>query len=283
MLKTSNLLKYLLALCAFSYAVMCAFTLQAQRSQQPQRSSGPRVIKTEKPDLGKIRSETLNPKSPFYFPKLKKKYEKRDTVMTPEEFRYFYLGYMFQEDYDPYRRTQYDDKTDELKKKTKHTKEEVDTLIKYAELSLEDNPFDLRHMSFLVHALREKEKSYRAKIWEFRLENLLAAIKSTGTGEDVDNAWYVITPMHEYDMVQLLGYEATDVDFNTYPGYDILMVSPEEETARRLKNRVADKFFFNVMIPTEQFELKHPEGLEEDEEEATEGEGAGDPDDLPAQ
>ena len=203
--------------------------------------------------------------------------------MTPEEFRYFYLGYMFQEDYDPYRRTQYDDKTDELKKKTRHTKEEVDTLIKYAELSLEDNPFDLRHMSFLVHALREKEKSYRAKIWEFRLENLLAAIKSTGTGEDVDNAWYVITPMHEYDMVQLLGYEATDVDFNTYPGYDILMVSPEEETARRLKNRVADKFFFNVMIPTEQFELKHPEGLEEDEEEAVEGEAAGDPDDLPAQ
>ena len=156
-------------------------------------------------------------------------------------------------------------------------------MIKYAELSLEDNPFDLRHMSFLVHALREKEKSYRAKIWEFRLENLLAAIKSTGTGEDVDNAWYVITPMHEYDMVQLLGYEATDVDFNTYPGYDILMVSPEEETGRRLKNRVADKFFFNVMIPTEQFELKHPEGLEEDEEEATEGEGAGDPDDLPSQ
>lgn len=279
MLKTSNLLKYLLALCA----VACTFTLSAQRSQQQQRSSGPRVIKTEKPDLGKIRSETLNPKSPFYFPKLKKKYEKRDTVMTPEEFRYFYLGYMFQEDYDPYRRTQYDDKTDELKKKTKHTKEEVDTLIKYAELSLEDNPFDLRHMSFLVHALREKEKSYRAKIWEFRLENLLAAIKSTGTGEDVDNAWYVITPMHEYDMVQLLGYEATDVDFNTYPGYDILMVSPEEETARRLKNRVADKFFFNVMIPTEQFELKHPEGLEEDEEEAVEGEAAGDPDDLPAQ
>lgn len=279
MLKTSNLLKYLLILCAMA----CVFTLSAQRSQQQQRSSGPRVIKTEKPDLGKIRSETLNPKSHFYFPKLKKKYEKRDTVMTPEEFRYFYLGYMFQEDYDPYRRTQYDDKTDELKKKTKHTKEEVDTLIKYAELSLEDNPFDLRHMSFLVHALREKEKSYRAKIWEFRLENLLAAIKSTGTGEDVDNAWYVITPMHEYDMVQLLGYEATDVDFNTYPGYDILMVSPEEETARRLKNRVADKFFFNVMIPTEQFELKHPEGLEEDEEEAGEGEAAGDPDDLPAQ
>ena len=51
MLKTSNLLKYLLALCAVSYAVMCAFTLQAQRSQQPQRSSGPRVIKTEKPDF----------------------------------------------------------------------------------------------------------------------------------------------------------------------------------------------------------------------------------------
>ncbi|HBC21344.1 MAG TPA: hypothetical protein DC009_04510, partial [Porphyromonadaceae bacterium] len=111
------------------------------------------------------------------------------------------------------------------------------------------------------------------------------AIKSTGTGEDVENAWYVIYPAHEYDMVQLLGYNAVAVDFEQYPGYDILKVEPEEETARRLKNKVADKFFFNMVIPTEQFELKHPEDADDDEEEAAAvpAEEEEDPDNAPAQ
>ena len=141
------------------------------------------------------------------------KYTRNDTTMTNEEYRNFYLGYMFQEDYDPYRISPYSGVTDELRMKATHTKEEIDTIRKYAELSLRDNPFDLRQMSFLVHVLKEKRKDMSAKIWEYRLEHLLGAIKSTGTGEDIENAWYVIYPMHEYDMVQLLGYEATDAKY----------------------------------------------------------------------
>ncbi len=266
-----NLLFLLLSLI-LTGAVSSAASAQSRRPAPAKKT-----IKVERPDLDEIKRATLDPKSKFYFPKLFKRYEKNDTVMTNEEYRYLYLGYMFQEDYDPYRESLYDEKTAPLKTKSKHTCQEQDTLIKYAELSLEDNPFDLRHMSFLVHALKEKQKSYRAKFWEYRLENLLAAIKSTGTGEDADNAWYVIYPAHEYDMVQLLGYNAVDVDFESHPGYDILKVEPEDETARRSHNRVADKFFFNVIIPTEQFELKHPEdlGAEEIVEE--------DVDDIPAE
>lgn len=269
----------------YTFAISLLIALVALQSPAQTRKApanpGKKTIKVEVPDLNKIRQETLNPKSQFYFPKLMKRFQKNDTVMTNEEYRYLYLGYMFQEDYDPYRVSPYDEKTAPLKSKSVHTRQEVDTLIKYAELSLDDNPFDLRHMSFLVHALKEKQKTYRAKFWEYRLENLLAAIKSTGTGEDVDHAWYVIYPGHEYDMVQLLGYNAVDVDFETYPGYDILMVEPESETSRRQKGKIADKFYFNVVIPTEQFELKHPEELD--------GSGADDevieidPDDMPAE
>lgn len=251
----------------------------AAQSAAP-KNAGKKTIKVEKPDLRKIKAETLNPKSPFYFPKLMKKYEKNDTVMTNEEYRYLYLGYMFQEDYDPYRESLYDEKTAPLRTKSKHSKQEVDTLIKYAELSLYDNPFDLRHMSFLVHALKEKDKKYRARFWEYRLENLLAAIKSTGTGEDAANAWYVIYPAHEYDMVQLLGYNAVDVDFESNPGYDILKVEPDGSTARRGKSN--DRFYFNVIIPTEQFELKHPEDLE-DVGDSSEQEEEIDPDEMLAQ
>ena len=122
--------------------------------QRDDNAASKRKIKVEKPDLKAIRNATLDPESPYYFPRLKAKYEINDTTMTSEEFRNFYLGYMFQEDYDPYRVSPYSGKTDDLRAKPTHTREEIDTIIKYAQLSLEDNPLDLRQMSFLIHVLK---------------------------------------------------------------------------------------------------------------------------------
>lgn len=220
-----------------------------------------RKITVSKPDLEEIRSSTLNPQSPYYFPKLMRKYENNDTTMTNDEYRHFYLGYMFQEDFDPYRVSPYANITDDLRMKATHTKEEIDTIRKYAQLALADNPFDLRQMSFLVHVLKEKRKDMTAKIWEYRLEHLLGAIKSTGTGENVENAWFVIYPMHEYDMVQLLGYEAVDAKF-IEPGYDYLKVIPDESNKTK-RDKSAQGFYFNIITPQEQYVLKHPDELEE--------------------
>ncbi|MDE6576562.1 MAG: DUF4919 domain-containing protein [Muribaculaceae bacterium] len=275
---TKKIFKYIpiFLLAAAAYVVPVSY---AQSRVPTAAAASKRKIKVEKPDLEKIKETTLDPSSQFYFPKLMAKYTRNDTTMTNEEYRYFYLGYMFQEDYDPYRTSPYSGVTDELRAKTSHTKEEIDTIRKYAELSLRDNPFDLRQMSFLVHVLKEKRKDMSAKIWEYRLEHLLGAIKSTGTGEDIDNAWYVIYPMHEYDMVQLMGYEATDADF-IEPGYDYLTVAPEPETAKRLRDKVAKGFYFNIEVPTAQYELKHPDEVaasEEDEVPET------NPDEVPAE
>lgn len=253
------------------------------------KTDSKRKIVVEKPDLDEIRRITLDPQSKFYFPKLKKKYEVNDTTMTPEEFRNFYLGYMFQEDFDPYRVSPYSNKTDDLRSKPSHTKEEIDTITKYAQLALQDNPFDLRQMSFLVHVLKEKRKDMRAKIWEYRLEHLLGAIKSTGTGDSVENAWFVMYPEHEYDMVQLLGYEAVDAQF-IEPGYDYLAVQPDETDTRK-RDKSAKGFYFNVIVPQQQYELKHPEEITGTDDDAVRTEPTAvkeepeeiDPDDLPAE
>lgn len=217
-------------------------------------------ITVDKPDLEEIRISTLDPKNNYYFPKLMAKFERNDTTMKPDEYRYLYLGYMFQEDYDPYRLSPYSEVTDSLRRKGELDKNERAMLREYAEKALKDNPFDLRQMSLLVHALKESKKFMSAKIWEYRLEHLLAAIKSTGTGEDEENAWYVIYPMHEYDMVQLLGYEAVDVEY-IEPGYDHLLVEPDGSVNHR---KPASGFYFNVQVPQQQYMLKY------DEEEATE-------------
>ncbi len=246
-------------------------------TRQQEEARKRRKITVEKPDMELIKQMTLDPKSEFYFPKLMAKYNRNDTTMTQEEYRNLYLGYIFQEDYDPYRTSPYSGVTDELREKKTHSKEEIDTIKKYAELTLRDNPFDLRQMSFLVHVLKERRKDMSAKIWEYRLEHLLGAIKSTGTGEDMENAFYVIYPMHEYDLIQLLGYEATDVDF-IEPGYDYLTVRPSEEGAKRLRDKVQPGFYFNVEFLTNAYEDKHPEILNEPEDPTLTN-----PDDLPAE
>ncbi len=248
------------------------------------KKSSKRQVTVERPDLEAIRVATLDPSNPMYFPKLMKKFNRNDTTMTADEFRHLYLGYMFQEDYDPYRESPYSSITDSYRNKTSHSKEEIDTIRKYAELTLLDNPFDLRQMSFLVHVLKERRKDMSAKIWEYRLEHLLGAIKSTGTGENEENAWFVIYPAHEYDMVQLMGYHAVDADF-IEPGFDYLMVEPEEETARRLRDKVQKGFFFDVRQIHQQYELKHPEDGDDEEavESSEEDVSEEDPDDIPAE
>lgn len=269
-----------------SYASTSAAAEATALDQQPARTAvrpvsaanSKRKIKVAKPDLDSIRQRTLDPRSPRYFPKLMAKYNRNDTTMTTEEYRDLYLGYMFQEDYDPYRTSIYAGQTNDLRLKATHTKEEIDTIRKYAELALKDNPFDLRQMAFLVHVLKEKRKDMSAKIWEYRLEHLLGAIKSTGTGEDTENAWYVIYPVHEYDLIQVLGYEATDAAF-LEPGYDYLTVQPTPETAKKFKDKVAKGFYFNVVPIQEQYLLKHPEENEDTEDSEMEL----DPDDIPAE
>ncbi len=247
------------------------------------KKSTKRQVTVTRPDIEAIRQATLDPDNKMYFPKLMKKFHRNDTTMTADEFRHLYLGYMFQEDYDPYRESPYSSVTDSYRNKTSHTKEEIDTIRKYAELTLLDNPFDLRQMSFLVHVLKERRKDMSAKIWEYRLEHLLGAIKSTGTGENEENAWFVIYPAHEYDMVQLMGYHAVDADF-IEPGYDYLIVEPEEETARRLRDKVQKGFYFDVRQIHQQYELKHPEDADEEDEAGAVGMSEEeDPDDIPAE
>ncbi|MDE6272080.1 MAG: DUF4919 domain-containing protein [Muribaculaceae bacterium] len=309
------------ALAAF--LIFGAFNMTAEPAASRQANS--KKIKVEKPDFAKISKDTQNPKSEYYYPKLLKIFLKNDTSMTHDQYRNLYLGYFFQEDYDPYRTSPYNATSDSILGIVKAQKERItkvtDSLNKLikankisgheaeiqkkhltdiykrtlrelataTELSLKDNPFDLRQMSVLVHASREMGNTMKAKIWEYRLEHILGAIKSTGSGETQDNAFYVIYPMHEYNMIQLLGYEPVSVDFPA-DGFDYIAVRPDADSKRK-GTRSAKGFYFNVGPMTEQYELKHPDSTEnpdgslfnnaedfDDDSEATE-----DPDDIPAE
>lgn len=205
----------------------------------------------EKPDMEQIKREVTDRNSPYYYPKLMARYEQNETVMTADEYRRLYLGYIFEEDFDPYRHTHYSSLVEELYYKSRHSKNECDSIIKYAELSLKDNPFDLQQIDYLIYALREKRKNNIANIWQYRLNHLLEAIVGTGTGLDREHAWYVTNPQHEYFLLNKLGAVATDFEFEE-PWFDHIRVAP-----RTAKD--STDYYFNSHHFLKEYRRKYPD------------------------
>ena len=207
--------------------------------------SAGKQLKREKPDLEKIRLETLDSKSPYYYPRLMKEFQRNDTLMKIDKYRHLYLGYMFQEDYNPYRSSQRDIQYNVLDRSRKLTRQECDSVIMYAEKALADNPFNLGEMVMLIKALREKGKN--------NLANLLMAIVSTGTGEDEENAWYVIEPQHEYVLLNMMDYSVADHVFYD-PSYEYITVKDSSGKQR-------GGFYFNIGPLLQEYYRKHPDEL----------------------
>lgn len=232
--------KYLLIFFTLTICVFSSFAAQPQ-------------LQREKPDMDEIKRTSLDPASRYYFPKLFKAFEAQDTSMTLDQFRHLYLGYIFQEDYDPYRRSPYTTKVEDLYQRDQHTHAECDTIIHYAELSLKDDPFDLRQMSFLIYAYREKKKTHMANIMQYKFNKLIEAIVSTGTGLDTDNAWIVNNPQHEYNLLNFQGY-IVDSQEDVDPYYDLITASPDGGENNESNTK---QFYFNVMYVLTEYNRKH--------------------------
>lgn len=168
----------------------------------------PAKFEVKKVDFDEIKEATQNPKSKYFYPKLMQSYLSNDTLLDFEGYRHLYYGYTFQEDYNPFRESEFANVVEQLYYKKSFTREECDSIEKYAEKTLKDNVFDLRQMEFYIFALKEKKKYARASIKQYRLNHIVAAILSSGNGTK-ESPWVVISPSHEYDILNFLGYVAT--------------------------------------------------------------------------
>lgn len=218
-------------------------------------------IPRERPDLDLIRKEVYNRNSPYYYPSLMAEFERNDTTMSLDKYRRLYLGYMFQEDYNPYRAPAYSGRMLTNYAKSDLTVQECDSVIKYSDLSLQDNPFDLNQMSALIAALRKKGQTNLADIWQYKFDHILMAIVSTGTGADEENAWYVIEPQHEYVLLNTIGYTVTNHLFYE-PYYEYLTVTTLPRKTPAASTSISSESSRNTTAssPTKSNPTDSPEG-----------------------
>ncbi len=209
--------------------------------------------KVEPLDLQRVKAITTHPDSAAYYPKLLRMFMSNDTLMTNDDYRNFYYGALFQEDFDPYRPT-YDEeeyaRLEPLYYKASHTRTELDAMQRYAELALRNNPLDLVQLKNLVYVYEKRQKLNLAKIWKHKLNHLLLAIAQSGSGTSAENAWTVVYPRHEYDFLNLSGIAAQAQEF-VPPYYERISVQKKTD-------KDPDSYFFNIRELLEQYYLKHP-------------------------
>ena len=203
-----------------------------------------------KPDLEKIKADINNRNSKYYYPRLMEEFQRNDTLMKLEKYRYLYIGYSMQEDFNPYRSAVTKSTAVNIER-ARLTKAECAQVIEAANAALQNNPFDLQQMAILIAALRQDKQENLAKIWQYKLNYILMTIVSTGTGADEDNAWYVIEPQHEYMLLNSMGYTVTNHLFCD-PHYEYLTVVDSE-------GNKAGGFYFNIRLILEEYYRKFPE------------------------
>ena len=210
--------------------------------------TGPDTLAMSVPDMSAVRLAVQDRTSPYYYPVLMDRYLRRDTTLTADDYRYLYLGYSFQEDYNPYRVSFYNTAIDTLYNRCSHTPEECKELVRYAHRILADNPFDLRRMAVLVYANNLLDNESEVLFWHARIHHLVDAIISTGDGCTPETAWYIIEPVHAYDLLNTLGVIAESYDFCP-PCYDYIQVYDLIGNARG--------FYFNVSRILEEYQRKY--------------------------
>ena len=230
-------------------AIITSTAAWGQQQTYPERVQ-PGKFTINKVDFDHIKKVTSDPTNAYYYPKLMNAYGSNDTTFSIEAWRNIYYGYTFQEDYNPFRESIYSNVVEQLYYKQPHSRAECDSIEKYAELSLNDNMFDLNQMNFYIYVLKEKKKHARAALWQYRLDRLIAAIMSSGRGTK-EEPWVVIAPEHEYNIINFLGFVATEHE-TLDGGIDYIKVQP-------VAGKSAEGFYFDVSRMMEIANLKFPD------------------------
>jgi hypothetical protein len=160
------------------------------------------------PDYKEIESLTNDRSSAFFYQELLKRYLGDDTTLTLRDYRLLYYGYFFQPNYTPFYHTAESDSVKMLLgEKEQLSAQEWNNIIRLGRANIQKNPFDLKGLNIVWVAYRQTGDSATARLYFDKLKKLVQTILSTGDGMTEATAFHVLNVSHEYDILNILGYE----------------------------------------------------------------------------
>lgn len=150
-----------------------------------------------------------NPASPYYYPTLFERYKSGDTTLSVEDFRHLYYGYPTQEGYKPLINSLYSDSLYfSFGRRTNPTPDEFRRMARYANGILYQEPFSMRDLNVLAFIYQKLGEDSLATQQMFRIEGIMSAIRSSGTGFTQRAALYIIYMRDAEDFLTLIGAQA---------------------------------------------------------------------------
>lgn len=191
----------------------------------------------ESPDYEIIKKIAQDKNSDLYYPKLMRRFASNDTTLQVEDYRQLYFGFTLQEDYDPYRISNYTVKLKEFSSAGEILPAMCDSIIWYGLKAVADFPFDVRSMNLLIYAYQSMGNELEKVKWSCKLRGIIDAILSSGDGEAQESAFHVIYAPHEYEIIHRFGLNAVKSEFEE-PYFDYIEVE---------KNRFnVTGYYFNI-------------------------------------
>lgn len=160
------------------------------------------------PDYNAIEKAIKDKSSSFYYPKLMERFVSNDTLLTNEDYQHLYLGYVFQPKYNAFWKSPDEKKLREFYSKQELETKDYDEIIKLANHSLSDFPFDLKQLNFLSYVQHLKGNEEAAKMASLKFHRILNAIFSTGDGKQCETGFHVILVEHEYLILNVFEIES---------------------------------------------------------------------------
>ncbi|MFH6999534.1 DUF4919 domain-containing protein [Flavobacterium sp. FlaQc-57] len=158
-------------------------------------------------DYKAIEKEIKDKSSSYYYPKLMERLVSNDTLLNQDEYRHLYFGYVFQPKYSAFWTSPDDKKLREYYGKEKLEPTDCDEIIKLANHSLNDFPFDLRLLNFLGYVYHVKGNEELAQKTSFKFHNIINAILSSGDGKQCETGFHVLVVSHEYVVLNVFELE----------------------------------------------------------------------------
>lgn len=165
-------------------------------------------ISFKAPDYELIKKNIQDKKSNYYYPKLMERMIANDTLLTNEDYRHLYFGYVFNPKYDAYFSSPDEEKLSKYFSSDTIVAKDYDDIIKLSEHSIGLFPFDLRQMNYLGYVYHLKGDEVAAKKISNRFQNILGAILSSGNGQKCETGLHVISVSHEYVFLNMFRLES---------------------------------------------------------------------------
>lgn len=161
------------------------------------------------PDYELIKKDIQDKNSNYYYPKLLDRLTANDTLLTNDEYRHLYFGYIFNPKYDSYFRSPNEEELNKYYNSEKIEAKDYDIILKLAQNAITAFPFDLKQLNFIGYIYHLKGDEATSKKMAYRFEKILTAIVSSGNGQKCETGFHVISVSHEYALLNVFELDST--------------------------------------------------------------------------